>query len=211
MSTFIDLTGIRFGRLVVVRRASNDKKGNARWVCVCDCGNETTVLSYNLTSGKIKSCGCLRKDVANHLTHGETHTRLFNTWRSIKQRCYNPKNPAYKYYGARNIKMYDEWQSNYAIFRDWAIASGYNDNLTIDRIDVNGNYEPLNCRWITINEQQRNRRNNKPITYMGETHCLTEWAEILKFPYGCLYSRLRYGWSLEKTFSTPSLKRGQRG
>lgn len=136
--------------------------------------------------------------------HGFKHTRIYNVWAGIKARCYNPNNKSYKDYGGRGIIMCDEWKNGFINFKNWAISNGYNDNLTIDRINVNGDYEPSNCRWATKKEQCNNRTTNKFITYKNEIHTLAEWSEIVGIKYKCLHKRIKYfNWSIEKAFNTP--------
>lgn len=160
-----DLTGRKFGKLTVVEFKGSNNKTGALWLCKCECGNEKIITSRNLLSGVTKSCGCLSKEKPNHTTHGLCYTRLHGVWASMKSRCYNPNNKRYKNYGGRGIKVCDEWQE-FRPFYNWAIANGYDENAprgqyTIDRIDVNGDYEPHNCRWITIEEQQKNKQHKE--------------------------------------------------
>lgn len=157
-----------------------------------------------LRDGKIcKSCGCAHDKLVGkaNIKHGDSKSRLHYIWNNMKQRCYNKNDNAYKHYGGRGIKVCNEWKNDYVKFRDWALENGYKDNLEIDRIDNDGNYEPDNCKWSTRKEQNRNTRQNKIITYKGETHCLTEWAEILGVDAGRLSYRLGYGWSVERAFT----------
>lgn len=196
MGRRIDLLGQRFGRLTVIEETSQRANGSILWKCRCDCGNTVLVRSNHLRRGGVLSCGCFNKEKG--VTHGDTHTHLYATWRSLKDRCNNPNHPQYKDYGGRGIKVCDEWNGNYEAYREWSLLNGYADtkrgDCTIDRIDVNGNYEPSNCRWVDMKAQCRNRRNNVVIECDGESHCLSEWAEMLGEPYQKLVSRHRRGW-----------------
>lgn len=196
MSKLIDLTGQKFGRLTVIEKYG--KYTPTKWLCKCECGNEYIAIGNNLKRGFTKSCGCLQKEHPNGTTHNLANTRLYNIWAGIKTRCKNPKSKAYKNYGARGITVCDEWANDFTAFHEWAMANGYQEGLTIDRIDANGNYEPSNCRWLTNAEQQNNRRNNHSITYNGETHTMAEWARILGINYHTLQTRLYRGWTIEK-------------
>ena len=206
MTKMIDLTGQRFGRLTVVKRAVNTKNGKAQWVCKCDCGNYNVVQSYDLRSGNTKSCGCLnaeRLKAGINVKHGMCYTPLNNVWRAMKRRCYYKKDSRYESYGARGVTVCMEWLNDFQAFYDWAMANGYQEGLSIDRIDVNGNYEPGNCRWATDKEQANNTRNNHFLTYNGETHTIAEWAEIVGMKRDTLKKRIYYGWPIEKALTEP--------
>lgn len=198
----IDLTGQKFGRLTVIERTVSTNK-NVKWLC--ECGNEVSVFGIDLKSGKTQSCGCIHSEqlAERNYKHGLSDTRQMRIWRGIKDRCYNIKNEAYPDYGGRGIIVCNEWLNDFQTFYDWAMQNGYADNLTIDRIDVNGNYEPCNCRWATRKEQNNNTRSNRYITFNGETHTMAEWAKIKSISYGALRQRLYRGWNIEKALNTP--------
>ena len=143
--------GKKFGRLTVVEYLSKE----GRFVCECVCGNRSVVVPVNLIRGKVKSCGCYNRDITRErmTVHGEHGTRLYRIYRAMKDRCYNPKHNSYPRYGGRGIKVCDEWLESYIAFRDWSITHGYSDDLSIDRIDNDGDYDPSNCRWVTAHQQ----------------------------------------------------------
>ncbi|MGX5476015.1 AP2 domain-containing protein [Bacillus toyonensis] len=151
----IDLTGQRFNRLFVLQEAGKNKHRQILWLCKCDCGNKKTVPGYDLRHDKIKSCGCMQ--YAATTKHGQKGTRLYKIWEDMKRRCNNSNASSYRHYGGRGIKVCEEW-NEFIPFYNWAKESGYKDTLTIDRINVNGNYEPSNCRWATKKQQSRNQR-----------------------------------------------------
>lgn len=136
----------------------------------------------------------------NHLKHGMRHTRLYNIWRSMRQRCSNPNCINYHNYGGKGIKVCDEW-NKFEIFYEWAMANGYTEELTIDRIDVNGNYEPSNCKWSSYKEQANNKTNNRQIEFNGESHTLGEWSAIKGIKLATIWNRLKCGWSVEEALT----------
>lgn len=211
MPKTINLKGLRFGRLVVGELAEDYIAPNGGIVkqqkCKCDCGNEVIVRSSYLRSGKTRSCGCYRKEVtkARHITHGKAKTRINNIYHGMKYRCYATSCPNYKDYGGRGITICDEWlgELGFEHFYDWAIKNGYDDNLSIDRINNDRDYSPGNCRWATVVEQANNKRNNRTVTVNGITHSLHEWAEISGIRYNIIVTRLHRGWNEEKAVTFP--------
>lgn len=193
MGTKVDLRGQRFGRWFVLEETNERKCGSVMWLCKCDCGTVRTVSSNSLRMGKSLSCGCYNRDVTTK--HGMGRTRLHGIWGNMRYRCQNPHAINAERYVDRGIKVCDEWANNFEAFAKWALANGYSDELSLDRIDNNGNYESSNCRWATLKEQGRNKRNNVMITYKGESHCLSEWAEITNQPRARLQMRHHRGWS----------------
>lgn len=196
-----DLTNMKFGRWTVLSRADDKVLSSGyhviMWNCRCDCGNLGIVRGKSLTGGISKSCGCYQRELMGKRAskHGDAGTRLYAIWNSMRQRCNNTRSRAYANYGGRGIKICDEW-NDYAVFRDWAMQSGYDPNairgeMTLDRIDVNGDYSPYNCKWSNMQEQARNRRESINLTYNGETHALTEWANIVHMDYTTLWKRYR--------------------
>lgn len=208
MPNFDDLSGKRFGRWLVLRRAEDhiSKSGYhfTQYECLCDCGATRRVLASALKSGRSKSCGCYAGEIRaricreNFKTHGETKTRLYQIYVGMKKRCYNEAAYNYANYGARGILVCEDWLKSWESFRDWSLANGYSDNLSIDRIDVNGDYSPSNCRWVTRDVQANNRRSNKSIVYNGASHTIAEWSRILGIPYKTFYAKLRSGHPLSE-------------
>lgn len=198
-----DLSGKKFGRLSVLKRAEGDYF-RPYYNCICECGSRIIVDGRSLTSGNTMSCGCLHKEqlAERNRKHGERYTRLYTTWLNMKQRCTVHKD-RYKQWEGRGVRVCEEWSDSFIAFKKWAIATGYNDTLTIDRIDVNGNYEPSNCRWITKAEQQFNKTNTRYFEYKGQKKCLAEWAEIFGVNKSTLYNRMyNLHWSIEKALET---------
>lgn len=207
----IDLTNQTFGRLRVISYSHTTKDGRAMWLCNCSCGNQKITSSKDLKRGTIQSCGCLRKEVVSkrQKTHGLSESRLYYIWSTMKRRCETAKSEkARKDYLERGITVCKEWH-DFSIFQKWALNNGYSENLTIDRINNNGNYCPENCRWVNQKTQQNNKRNNVRLTYNNKTQTIAQWADELGMKYNTLDERLRKGWSVERAFTTPVMcKRG---
>jgi hypothetical protein len=204
-----NLIGKKFNNWVVIGEAEKNN-GMIKWKCRCICGKEKIVYQRHLKSGASKSCGCYRDKITSTrmkmnnpaiIKHNMHKSRLYSIWSNMKHRCYNKNNNHYKTYGGIGVKVCSEWQE-FNSFKEWALNNGYNDKLTLDRIDVNGIYEPSNCRWITIQEQQYNKRTNHYITYNGKTQTLTEWADELGINRNTLDARINRGhWSIERALN----------
>lgn len=208
---FIDMTGQTVGRLKVIRRADDYVGSNyraAQWECVCSCPQQTRVIvrGTQLRSGHTNSCGCYHSDITSlaNTSHGDTvggeAKRLYRIWAHMLDRCENPNANEYKDYGGRGVKVCDEWH-DYAVFKGWAINNGYEDTLSIDRIEVDGDYEPGNCRWAGFERQANNTRRNRKLTLNGETHTMAEWSRILGIPYNRINTRIHRGWPVERALS----------
>lgn len=202
---FIDITGKRFNRLTAIKHVYA-----SHWIFKCDCGVVKEMHSAGIRAGRTKSCGCLKlercKTGTNALKHGDVNTlkehhTLYVVWARMLQRCNNTKDAAYKNYGGRGIQVCLAWKNSYLTFKEWALKSGWQKGLTLDRKNNDGSYTPINCRWATRKEQTRNRRTTVFITHNGETKPLAEWAEITGIRYATLSWRYRhYPTDLEKVF-----------
>jgi hypothetical protein len=207
MSTYHDLTGKKFGRLIVILDNNTKRKDSKYVLCRCECGNEKWIASSSLISGYTKSCGCLNKEKASERAkerstiHGMSNKRIHKIWWGMIARCTYPSVNEYNNYGGRGIKVCDEWLTDFMSFYNWAMLHGYADNLSIDRINVNGNYEPSNCRWVTMQKQQNNKRSNNFITYNGITKTASEWSYSLGGKRMMVTKRLQHGWTLEKALT----------
>lgn len=217
MGKLIDLTGQKRGRLTVIERSGTAASGHALWLCKCDCGNTYVVSSNQLGSGT-KSCGCLQRERASAVASTTNKSwvcaprknripihlrRLHQTYRDMRTRCENPNNKRYSLYGGRGISVCDEWKNSFAAFVDWAESSGYNDALTLDRVDTDGDYCPDNCRWATQKVQNNNRRNNHIVEYKGETMTLHELSDRYGIGYKVLWARVHAGWDINDAVERP--------
>lgn len=201
MSRKKDITGERFERLTAIRRVGMNG-GKSVWVCQCDCGNKVMVRLSDLMGGKIKSCGCLRRETASaagklNATHGMTKSRIWSIWSGMRRRC--EINPNYT-----NVSVCHDWEC-FSSFYSWALSNGYSDNLTLDRIDVYGNYTPENCRWATYKQQENNRKNTVYLTANGQKKTLTEWSEITGISRETISWRMKAGWPEMDLFIPPNL------
>lgn len=192
-----DLTGKKFSMLEVLEKDCS--KNRVHYFCLCDCGNKKSVRADSLKNGNTKSCGCLGR-------HGKLDSPVYSHWSNMKNRCLNKNAINSPDYGERGIEVCKEWQDSFVAFEEWALENGFEVGLTLDRIDVNGNYEPKNCRWADMKTQGRNKRNNVLLTYKEETHCLNEWAEILGMNTRTIQSRYARGWSVEDIIEKPVRK-----
>lgn len=205
-----NISGQKFGRLTAQyisgRQRRKDGKTKIIWHCICDCGNEVDLAAERLVNGNTKSCGCYNRDPESKKAttkHGLSNTRLFTIWQGMKQRCYYKKHVSYDHYGGRGIQLCEAWKDDFKAFYDWAMMNGYKDNLTIDRIDVNGNYCPENCRWIPAEQQYFNRTDNRLLTMGNVTKTITEWSLQYSIDRETVSSRLKLGWSVERALTKP--------
>lgn len=204
MKKRVDLTGQYFGRLLVIGDSGFRCCEKVLWLCLCSCGKGALVSTGDLKSGKQRSCGCLHSDVVaarnkEGATHRSTHTRLYSIWIGIKNRCYNKRDDhMYRNYGARGIKMCDEWRKDFVAFRNWALDNGYADTLSIERIDVDGDYCPENCTWIPLERQQRNMRQTVRVDGVP-LRDITESLGLDTAEADLVYRRyVTYGWPLDE-------------
>lgn len=191
-----DLTGKKFNRLTAIRESGRSEKGEVLWLFKCDCGNEKEILGWRVKNGGTKSCGCLQREISikRVTTHGDYGSSLHKCWQHMKQRCNNENIKGYHNWGGRGITYTPEWEE-YEPFKDWALSNGYEEGLTIDRIDNDGNYEPSNCRWATRQEQANNFRPNVLITVNGRTETAAEWSRITGVNHGTILWRSRNGFT----------------
>lgn len=199
----IDRTGLRYGRLTVLSQAERTEKGHTQWLCRCDCGNTKIIPTYNLT--RIQSCGCYRDEVfkRDHVKHGMCNTKLYRVWSSMKARCKNPNSQEWHRYGGRGITVCEEWKAGYENFFKWAMANGYKEGLTLDRIDNDKGYSPDNCRWATYEEQLNNTSKNLFIEYNGTFKTATQLARENDVNPKMFIQRIKLGWDVERALKEP--------
>ena len=198
----IDITGMKFGRLTAIRQNGHDinpSRKHIKWDCLCECGNTVNARLNALRTGGLKSCGCLKKETLPNVTHRMSHTPEYKTWARIKARCTKSTHQDFYLYGGRGIKMCEKWANS---FEDFYEDMGPRPSgMSIDRIDVNGDYCKENCRWANNQTQSRNKRNNHFIELHGVSMCLTDWAKHLGICRATLIQRLRE-WPLERALTT---------
>lgn len=211
MGRRINLTGMKFGRLAVLHISERrDSNGNVHWVCRCDCGAEKEVSSRSLRTGDTQSCGCYFLEVAEQKgrskkMHGKTGTRTHNIWMNMRYRCENPNDPKFKDYGGRGIKVCSRWQSFDAFIADMGECP---HGMTIERENVNGDYEPGNCVWASQKTQQNNRRNNVRIEFMGHNLTLAQWEDRTGIKQDTIRTRLQRGWPVTAALTNKPWGRG---
>jgi len=203
-SNFQDITGKRFGRLVAVRCVGRTRNSSPLWELRCDCGKTVVRQGSAVRAGTIRSCGCLMREVAaaSQRTHGQSRTREYWCWRAMIARCYNPKDAGYENYGGRGITICDRWRASVLNFIE-DMGRVPSPDHSIDRINVDGNYEPGNCRWAVTAVQVSNKRCNHRLTYNGVTRTLAEWSRATGFAHLTILARLRRGWSVERALTAP--------
>lgn len=199
MPKLIDLTGKRFGRLQVIERAS-DKHRGVRWKCQCDCGNIKVVGRQPLVDGNTRSCGCLNQEKRRErtTTHGYHGTKTYRAWKSMMARCETASASHFEYYGGRGIKVCERWHRFENFIEDMGECP---PEMSLDRIDTNGNYEKTNCRWATREQQCNNKRDNHNLTWNGKTHTLKQWSTILGINYSTIRARVNRGWDVDRVLT----------
>ena len=202
MPPFQDLKGLQFGSLRAIECLGNDESGHILWRCQCECGNEVIKRSKKVKTAN--SCGCKRNEFLKsgmaHRIHGGSGTRLHKIWKGVLYRCSNKNDPDY---GGRGIQVCGEWRNDFTTFRDWSLKNGYSEDLTIDRIDNNGHYEPEDCRWATQIQQVNNTQQNHWLTLFGETHTIAQWSRKTGISVSAIKHRLERGWPMQDVLTVP--------
>lgn len=205
-----EVIGNKYGLITVIGDAKREENSNCRRVIgKCDCGTVKTFRLSQLKRSKVANCGCYKrkKFIERKTKHGNSKKRLYKTWHGMKSRCYNENDIKFNIYGGKGIRICDEWLKNFEVFEKWSLENGYQDSLTIDRIDSDGNYEPLNCRWVDIKTQNGNRSRCWKITINGVTKLAIEWAKENGINESTIFSRRRKGWSDIDCVTRPVKKR----
>ncbi len=212
MGKTVDLIGERYGRLTVIAKSGQEKEKHRRslWLCECDCGKQKIVTTDHLKSGSTKSCGCLKREVATaqileysaqnpgaRRTHGATGKKIYWAYQHMMERCYSPQSERFISYGARGICVCDEWKNNPKAFVDWSLSNGFEEDLTLDRINVNGDYCPENCRWVSWDVQANNKRSSVYVNVRGEKLTLAQVAQKYGLRKGTVWWRHHHGWEDE--------------
>lgn len=192
MGQKIEMIGQKFGRLLVIAEDKRDAQGNIYYLCRCDCGNEKIIKGVSMRKGLTQSCGCYHKERVSKLDP-KSKRKLYRRYWSMRNRCEYTGDKHFSCYGGRGIKVCDEWK-NYETFEQWALNNGFKEGLTLDRIDIDGDYSPDNCRWITHKEQQSNRRDNVYITFNGERRTVQQWSEITGIKKSTIQRRIALNW-----------------
>jgi hypothetical protein len=216
MSRLNNLIGQKFGRLLVLKEFGRDKNRNILWECSCECGNTKITTTACLNHGSVISCGCKNAENRDNFKnisskHNKSKTRIYDIWVGINQRIKNKNNKRYRQYGGRGIVVCEEWDSEnengFINFYNWSMENGYDEKLTIDRRDVNGNYEPYNCRWSDRETQMNNTTKNNYIEINGEIKTVSQWAKEYNIPTSTLSLRIKSGWSKDRLLIPPSNKK----
>lgn len=199
-----NLAGQKFGKLEAIKIVGKANDRHLKWLCKCECGNYTIVNSNTLKSGEILSCGCYKRQITSetHSKHKLTKSKLHFIWTSMKQRCFNKNNKSYKYYGDRGIIVCDEWANDFCKFKDWSLSNGYKEGLSIERINVNGNYEPSNCKWIPLKQQFLNTRKVQIIEYKNEKNTINYFCNKFNIAHSTFRRYLKKGMNIEEIIKT---------
>jgi hypothetical protein len=208
---YVNEIGNTYGRLKVIKEVGR-KRGAVLYLCECECGENKEITAIDLRSGRVNSCGCLKKEliIEENTTHGMRKHRLYRIYHNMISRCYNKNSTHFLDYGGRGIIICDIWlnkETGFINFVNWSLKSGYSDNLTIDRMNVNGNYEPNNCRWATASEQNSNKRTTKYVEIDGESKTLKEWCVFYDINYKTARARIKNGWNIIDALTVPTKRR----